>query len=303
MGSSLVVGPGEVVSSVVAFGGTVTVSRGAVVEGDAVAFGGTVTLEEGSVVEGDVVAFGGSVLVQRGVLVEGDTVSFGGAIDVEEGALVEGSRVGPPRHAQRPTRPERTRPRADRSAEPSGLSRVLARGTWVTLAFLAVFTLGWALLALMPRRMDRMQRALARSPGKAMLAGLLASLALVPLCVLLGITGIGLLLVPLALVGFGIAVLTGWVVAAVATGRRLPHRFRRTPVVELMVGLLLFWGLGLFTGVPFLGILAGLALLLATFAGLGGVLLSRFGMPPKATDAAMDPPPEGLTTEEASPAR
>ena len=93
-GQSLTVAPEEVVDKAVAIGGSVTISGH--VRQDVVALGGSVTLLRGARVEGDVVAIGGTVSVEEGATLEGDNVSLGGTIPTMVGSVIRGTVGGRP---------------------------------------------------------------------------------------------------------------------------------------------------------------------------------------------------------------
>jgi hypothetical protein len=93
-GQSLTVAPEEVVDKAVAIGGSVTISGH--VRQDVVALGGSVTLLRGARVEGDVVAIGGTVSVEEGATLEGDNVSLGGTIPTMVGSVIRATVGGRP---------------------------------------------------------------------------------------------------------------------------------------------------------------------------------------------------------------
>jgi hypothetical protein len=77
-GHDVIVGPGEEVSEITCFGGSVRV-RGHVA-GDVVAFGGNVVVEEDGSVGGDTTVFGGGVRLEKTAKIGGDVTIFGGKI-------------------------------------------------------------------------------------------------------------------------------------------------------------------------------------------------------------------------------
>jgi hypothetical protein len=77
-GHDIIVGPGEEVSEITCFGGSVRV-RGHVA-GDVVAFGGNVVVEEDGSVGGDATVFGGGVRLEKTGEIGGDVTIFGGNI-------------------------------------------------------------------------------------------------------------------------------------------------------------------------------------------------------------------------------
>jgi len=77
-GRDVIVGPGEEVSEITCFGGSVRV-RGHVA-GDVVTFGGNVVVEEDGSVGGDATVFGGGVRLEKTAKIGGDVTIFGGKI-------------------------------------------------------------------------------------------------------------------------------------------------------------------------------------------------------------------------------
>ena len=77
-GHDVIVGPGEEVSEITCFGGSVRV-RGHVA-GDVVTFGGNVVIEEDGSVGGDATVFGGGVRLEKTAKIGGDVTIFGGKI-------------------------------------------------------------------------------------------------------------------------------------------------------------------------------------------------------------------------------
>jgi hypothetical protein len=77
-GHDVIVGPGEEVSEITCFGGSVRV-RGHVA-GDVVAFGGNLVVEEDGSVGGDATVFGGGVRLEKTAKIGGDVTIFGGKI-------------------------------------------------------------------------------------------------------------------------------------------------------------------------------------------------------------------------------
>jgi hypothetical protein len=77
-GHDVIVGPGEEVSEITCFGGSVRV-RGHVA-GDVVTFGGNVVVEEEGSVGGDATVFGGGVRLEKTATIDGDVTIFGGEI-------------------------------------------------------------------------------------------------------------------------------------------------------------------------------------------------------------------------------
>ncbi|MBI3181378.1 MAG: hypothetical protein HYZ28_04480 [Myxococcales bacterium] len=254
---SVVVEDGQVVDSAVAFGGSLTIGSGAVVEDDAVAFGGDVILKSGSVVEGDAVAFGGQVHKEEGAVVEGDEVSMGGG---SLGASVARKirSVGPGHEDE---------PEVEHRGRGSGFPGFFVR-------FALLFGLGFLFTMFAPARMKQIEGELAREPLKCGLTGLVGGVVLLMLTVLLAVTIIGIPFAVALVVVVGVLIAMGFSAVAAEVGVRLPvFRRSRTQALVLALGLLV---LLLASEVPLLGPLATAAVILV---GLGAIIRTRLGQP------------------------
>jgi hypothetical protein len=72
----------------VRFGGSITVNRGEVVDGDVVAIGGSVRID--GEVHGDVAAIGGAAHLGPDAVIDGDVTAFGGRLDRDPNAVIHG---------------------------------------------------------------------------------------------------------------------------------------------------------------------------------------------------------------------
>jgi hypothetical protein len=267
-------------------GGSITVKEGETVD-DAVAVGGALDVE--GHVRGDAVAVGGPLHVFRGGHVDGDVVAIGGPLQVDDGAVVDGEHLS-----------------VGSMLGFGGLAGVAgAIGTlailWTivrTLVYvLGMIALGALFVAFIPERLDRMRHVLVARPLPALGAGVLAFLGIVPATLLLVITIVGILLIPLLWLGFGLLIALGLAVVAQLIGERLLRGTRYGgPVATLALGALILAVVHL---VPILGLLA---FIVAMIAGTGAVLLSRGG-DPRAGSAVPPPPaaPQDDTTPVAGP--
>jgi|CXWL01.1.fsa_nt_gi hypothetical protein len=252
-GGPVVIKAGDRVESAVAFGGSVTVEEGAVVEDDAVAFGGDVVLEKNSRVEGDAVSWGGQVKRADGAKVEGQIVSMG------EGALGNKLAAG----AFKMSGPAVA---SKRDSEPA------SSFAWFLLQYALTFGMGFVFLMLTPQRIKTMEADITRNPVQVGLVGLLAAVLLVPVTVMLCITVIG---IPVALVMWllmPIALAMGFTALANVVGMHLPFaRGRRTQAIVLALGLLAVLVL---SHLPVFGVIASLA---AGLVSLGTIVRTRLG--------------------------
>jgi hypothetical protein len=246
------------------FEGDLTVSAGTVVHGDAVSIGGSIAVEQGGVVEGNAVSVLGSVHVEDGGVVLGDGVAVLGTMDVERGGQVLGEhvQVGVGRLFGR---------RARRSTV---FSRLGPFGFFPTLALFAlVYLCGLLALRAWPDRVRGVGSAIAGAPLRSFFIGFLCWLLLLPLCVLLCISVVGIPLVPLLPLGLFLAIALGLSGVALRIGELLPagpgQRFVPPAALGMGIAVLL-----LVSFVPFVGTSL---LALAQFFALGGAVGSRFG--------------------------
>jgi hypothetical protein len=275
----MVLRPGERVKDAVAMKGSVTLESGSEAQ-SVVAILGDATLEGGARA-GEVVAILGDVKVGPGAIVEGDATSIGGTIEVDPSAQVGGQQtsVGVPGvsgftgwlgpsllwgHADSPL---------------FAVAQVLAR-------FAMYFALGLLLLALFPRRVDAVAASMVSDPIRAILVGLLGTVAMPVLTVLLVVTLVGILLVPVQVLAVLAAGVLGFTALSFHIGRSLPVRIQKgTAVLQLAIGTAI---VVLITQIPVLG---GLAFVAGWLLVFGAVLRSRGGSEGSALATATAVPP------------
>ncbi len=274
---------GERADSMVALFGNARLEAGAQAR-EAVAVLGSVELAPGASVEEQVVAVGGDVHVGAGARVGGDAVSVGGKIVIDEGAVVEGQQTSvsvpglgglagliggaPPGRA--------------------GAESIAWRVGRTLAQFAAFFLLGLLVLTLFPRRVENITASLVNAPVKAVLTGVLGTLAIPVVLLLLVVTLVGIPFT--AVVAFGVAAATvmGYTALALYLGRVLPLRVERgATILQLAAGTALLVVIG---QIPLLGTMAWISGWLFVF---GVVLRTRFGAPPAMTLAPYPtrPPP------------
>jgi cytoskeletal protein CcmA (bactofilin family) len=255
--------------------GAHSVAAGETLHGDVVITGGQFAVQPGGRVTGalhilggaaDVDgAVGGNMAILSGALrlgpaarVGGDLLISGGAVERDPAATIAGRvnrSVGLPSVQPRPAPGEQL-------------------GWWlfrtVALAALAVLAVQF-----LPQPTTRVSEALVQHPLVAGAMGVLVGVVGLSLVVLMAFT---LVLVPVALLGLllgGVAVVVGWLAFGVAAGNWLVRWRRMAPATAAFVGTLLaLAALELLGALPLIGDL--LALAVAT-AGLGAVVLTRFG--------------------------
>jgi len=310
---------GEADQGQVIFGGTFTLESGEVLNGDLVIFGGSVELEEGSIVDGDVLLFGGNAVIHGEIdgdlallggnadlgstaVITGGVATMGGNVNQAEGAIVEGDFVSAegfylPFSFQLPNLPDfgdtvRVRPFGRSSFGPffSPVIGIL----WFVLRSLLVAALAILVVLFWPKPAERAGSAAVSQPIVSGGLGCLTFIVVPILAVFLAITIIGLPLSFLTVVALVVAVVFGWIAIGVEIGLRMAEAFdwELHPAAAAGIGTLavsfVVGGIGL---IPCIGWLAPL---LVGSAGLGAVILTRFGSREYeiASGAAELPPPK-----------
>ena len=213
MGQNVVIESGETVEEVVVIGGDLTV-RGEVA--------------------GDAVAIGGDLRVGEGGRVTGDAVSIGGELDIDEGGVVDGDQVevanvGP-----------LMIPGFGHVREDNGPG-VLARVVKNVLKLLAVLFIGWLALVLLGHRLVAFADAVHSDFWRSLLVGVLVLVLWLPAVFLSAITVIGIPVAGLLILAVPLALLVGYLVGALAFGRRLAaglHLDQEGALGHLLTGLL-----------------------------------------------------------------
>ncbi len=267
------------------FGETITIPADEVRVGDVASFGGPIIID--GTVRGDVASFAGSVTV-RGT-VEGDIATFGGTVDLEDGSRVTGdiATFGAPVN---------TAPGAVHEGKAAGFGEGLSR--WASSAKEPVGGGGWivgtilgllvALLiaAVFPNSTRTIADGIVEQPGSAAAHGALTLLLIAPICVLLAITCIGLLLVPVVIIGTIVAAIMGTVGINLILGRAISGRLNWS-VASLLglvtIGVIALQIVELTRFVPDLGIINVLVTLAVLLFAIGGALMTGFGTTPDGT--------------------
>lgn len=304
----------EIEGNVVVFGGNVTISAGSKIDGDMVVFGGSAKID--GTVTGNVGMLGGKATLGETAVIEGDIALVGGEIQRAKGAVVEGRIEGINTSGEEvneeyqeheeegmaspvpPTPPVPPVPSIPPvhivDSDPfNWMGRVFDLFKYVagTIAFfIALAAVSWLVATFMPEQMKVTGDTLVESAAASFGVGLLTTLLAVVIGGVLLITICLAFIPPLAFILLGIATLFGWIVAGqligerllIASGRPYPNLLVSTlvgvmvltfvtkmPVIELVPCL--GWMLNV------LGVLLGF---IVAHAGLGAVILTRFGTRP-----------------------
>lgn len=249
-------------------GGHVVIEQGAEVSGSILILGGTLQLD--GLVEGNITAAGGVLNLGENAVVEGDISTAGATVWLAEGALVQGDVVS--------EAPDTIRSlRSNNLHMPFIADQLLSPLAVLTRALLAA---ALAVLAVMflPQVVERVTGALMSQPVLCGGMGILTILVF-PLAFVMAI--ITILLIPLgllSLVVLALAYFLGWVALGYEVGRRIAAMFHWDWAPPVIAGIgtfvisLLLGGLG---QIPCLGWVISF---LVWHAGLGAVVLTRFGL-------------------------
>jgi len=298
----------------VRFGGNVSVEEGEMVNGNVVAIGGSVKVN--GEVDGDAVSIGGGVELGPHAIVTGDAVVIGGTLKRDPGAVIRGKVVDIGNGMKFDFGNWRWNRLPMGGFRPFGFPfmgaavGVLAlMGTLMRV--LVLCALASIVLFVGREFVEEVGARAAAEPLKAGVVGLLAQMLFGPLIILtvvvFVITIIGiplLLLIPFAVLAFGVVLLIGFTAVSYSLGRLANARFawrHGNPYLTAVTGIFLLvsplliarvlgladWLLFPVTGaLVFLGLLAEY---LAWTVGFGAVALQRFSAH-SASSATMAPP-------------
>ena len=311
-GSNLTLEEGDLIDGdVVIFGGNFEMKAGSEVKGDVVVFGGNVTIN--GEVKGNIAAIGGNVDVQDDAVVKGDIAGLGGQVRVAEGADVSGEIAEGPGVQNReggfsieipslpglPATPKppipTVVPRMDfrpesRSNFVARVGNFLGDGIEDLFAALVIAGLGTLVLLFFPAHTRTVEQTLTEAAPASLVLGAVTLMAAGVLMVLLGILFFlilpicGVIFVALALAA---ALLMGMTAIGKETGMRVFTRLNVPAPSELSATLLGVGLLVLLIRMPFVdhlpligwmfGLTGGVIGFLVASAGVGAVVLSRFG--------------------------
>jgi hypothetical protein len=278
---------------VVRIGGSVTIDADEQVHGDVVVIGGAAAIN--GEVDGEVVVVAGSASFGPQADVRGDVTVVGGTLMRDPGAEFRG-RLQEVGFGGVPWRGEWSR---NRNWDwMSGIYPVARLTT--TLVRVGLLVLLTALVLFLARGpVEQIADRVAADPVKSWFVGFLAEMLFIPVmimtAILLVITVVGiplLVLLPVAVVAGGVAMLVGFTAVAFQIGRMLQERFealRTSPYMATFVGILLIVSpvllarlVGLTGELAMVWPIAAVGFLfeyMAWTAGLGAAALARWGRP------------------------
>jgi hypothetical protein len=241
MGHPLTIGPDDTVDDAIAIGGPLLVQGH--VQGAAVSIGNQVTLAPTATVDGDVVAIGGQITIEPGATLRGSQVNL----------LSSAEGIG--------------RWMIDRGQRTSGWNPASGWGlNWHIFSTLfrsiALLLFGLLLLTFAPDRIAVIAQSVGERPFLSLLVGVSLLMGLLPVCVLLGITLIGIPLIPIAIILFLAVLLVGATSTALRVGQGMAAPGGRRGVLTCFC-----FGVGLFTVVGLVPWFGTVLVLVVTLAG------------------------------------
>ena len=254
------------VGDVASFGGPIIIDG--TVRGNVASFAGSVTVH--GTVDGSIATFGGGVTLTSGSRVTGEIATFGGALNKDPGATHEGQAAGFGEGLSR------WAPSAD---EPVG------GGGWLVATVLSLLV-ALLIAAVFPGSTRTIADGIVEQPGSAAAHGALTLLLIAPVCILLALTCVGLLLIPVVIIGVIVAGLMGNIGIDLILGRAISARlgWSVTSLLGLVaIGVVALQLVELTQFVPALGIVGFLVMLAILLFGIGGALMTGFGTTPDGT--------------------
>jgi cytoskeletal protein CcmA (bactofilin family) len=270
----------------VIIGGSATIQQGAKVEGNAVVVGGSMVVD--GEVTGDVAMIGGAVTLGAQAHIHGNLSTVGAVLTRAEGSLVEGEIFNTATSWQQPE----NQPNFPQQVTPilPKLPQIVTKPFWsmanvlgqsVALGILAML----ALLFLAPQT-QRVGRAIIGQPFIAGALGLL-TVVLTPLALVLLV--ITIILIPVALVAvlaLVLAAIFGWIALGLEVGQRFTAAIKQQWHPSLAGGLGTFLLSLVVNSIGLIACIGWLAPFLVFIVGIGGVIMTRFGMRPAEAQAA-----------------
>jgi hypothetical protein len=283
-GQSYTLKNGEILTGdLLVFGGSATLEEGALVNGNVVLFGSTLVLN--NEVSGDVAVIGGSATIGSSAHIHGNLTTVGTSLLRAEGSLIDGqifntatSSIGNGGGDNNPASPGTPAtpvvPNLNINFNPFG-AVAGAFGQALGLAVLAMLVM----LFLAPNA-DRVAHAVMAQPLTAGGLGLLTVIVAPITLVLLTITIILIPVVALIIIALVVAAVFGWIAIGYEIGQRFTTAIHQNWHPAFSAGLGVF-ALTLvanaLTGIPVLNCVGWLVPFLLGLAGLGAIIMTRFG--------------------------
>ncbi len=228
--------------------------------GDIVVIGGNVTVS--GKVERGIFVVGGNVYLKGRAAVNGEVVTVGGEVVKDPFSTIGGglTQIRMPKFI--PT------------------METFFRGGWIAiwatmsiLALLGFLGITVLLLALLPKHIGNIVGVLNESFFNMLAWGIIWILLIAPIAVLLAISIVGIILIPLEIMMFVIAMIIGYIAVAAFIGRNILKSSNKIKGIfaEAIIGVMVLFLIG------FLPVIGGVVKSLLVIAGFGAVIMTRFG--------------------------
>ena len=246
IGSSAVLAKGVLADSVTAVGGSATIA--------------------GEVIN-DVVAVGGSVILKPSARVHGNAVSIGGVVKREPGSKVAGNTT-------EVNMPQNLAAIVNTGSQMGPQVMFFATALASLFAFLGVLSLGVIVSVLFPKRIGWTSVAIERHTWQTLGWGLVWWVLLLPITLLLIVSIIGIPVVFILWLLYGLAVVLGYISITQLIGKKLLTAFKRynQPIVTEVI-----WGVVLMALINLIPVLGQLITAVICTMGLGAAWMSRLG--------------------------
>lgn len=256
----------ERAENIITLGGDVTI-LGKVSE-TVIATGGEVRIS-GEVKE-SVIAVGEDVILEAGAVIGGDVVSVGGEVELDPAAVVQGEIKG-----------EEYWSRLAEGWDEAGRfgARFLAGRSWFGFiaGLIASLVIGLISAHFLPGQMQNQSEAIGRAPLQVFGWGILAAIIFIPLCILLGITILGIPLIPFLMLAYIYAGFVGLIACSLLLGKNLAAGLRLGS--PGMIGSLVI-GIVVIALVRLIPVLGEIVTVIVVLLGFGAVVITRFGASP-----------------------
>jgi cytoskeletal protein CcmA (bactofilin family) len=266
------------------FGGSATIEKGATVNGSTVLFGGNLTIN--GTVNGDVAITGGSVSLGSAAHISGNLTTVAASLDRAEGSQVDGqiyntatSWIGTGENSNIPPLPSVKPPVPIFPVIKIGFQPFLSVLNGIGQS-LGIAILAMLLMLFLAPHADRVAHAIMAQPLTAGGLGLL-TIIVAPIAIVLSV--VTLILIPLApiiVIALVVAAVFGWIAIGYEVGQRFTKAIHQNWHPAFSAGLgtfVLTLAAKLLTGIPVLNCVGWLVPFLLSMAGLGAVLMTRFG--------------------------
>jgi len=295
VGENIIVLPEDTISGdAVTIGGNLDVQG--FVKGDAVCIGGNLHIS--GTVQGDATVIGGRATIDSTAFIKGDLTSIAGRIHRQKGARIKGAvnsisipilrSVLP--FAFKFTSPHKTHIYYHPFIS-SFAKRITIFGVY-TVKIIALIVFILLILLFFKTGVERVSDAIEHYFWRSVLAGFIGEILFIPLTILLLVLIIGIPLIPLLWMVIVAALIFGYTGIAYTIGRIAAERrgwINKSPYILGLIGLVVIEIIPFFGrlvslpggGFVFVGgvlrIIGFIISFVATIAGLGGVILTRFG--------------------------